>query len=43
MAGSTHYPLAKMIALGMDGITSFSIKPLRMITGLGGLLQLYLL
>ncbi|MCH4154407.1 MAG: glycosyltransferase family 2 protein [Saccharofermentans sp.] len=38
MAGSTHYPLAKMIALGMDGITSFSIKPLRMITGLGGII-----
>jgi len=40
MAGSTHYPLRKMVALGMDGITSFSIKPLRMITGLGGIIAL---
>ena len=35
MAGSTHYPLKKMLALAIDGITSFSIKPLRMITTLG--------
>lgn len=35
MAGKSHYPLKKMLALAFDGITSLSIKPLRMITGLG--------
>lgn len=32
MAGSTHYPLSKMIALAIDGITSLSIRPIRIIT-----------
>lgn len=35
VAGTTHYPLGKMIALAIDGITSFSVKPLRIITVLG--------
>ena len=35
IAGESHYPLKKMLALAFDGITSLSIKPLRMITGLG--------
>lgn len=35
MAGESHYPLKKMLALAIDGITSLSIKPLRMITSLG--------
>lgn len=35
IAGKTHYPLGKMIALAIDGITSFSVKPLRFITLLG--------
>lgn len=35
IAGNTHYPLKKMLALAIDGITSFSVKPLRMITFLG--------
>lgn len=35
IAGESHYPLRKMLALAFDGITSLSIKPLRMITGLG--------
>ena len=35
IAGTTHYPLGKMIALAVDGITSFSVKPLRIITFLG--------
>ena len=35
IAGSSHYPLRKMVALAVDGITSLSIKPIRMITGLG--------
>lgn len=34
-AGESHYPLKKMLALAFDGITSFSIKPLSMITCLG--------
>ncbi|MCR4688839.1 MAG: glycosyltransferase family 2 protein [Saccharofermentans sp.] len=40
MAGSTHYPLKKMLSLAVDGITSFSIKPLRMITTLGMLIAI---
>lgn len=35
MAGKSHYPLPKMLALAFDGITSLSIKPIRMITGMG--------
>lgn len=35
MAGESHYPLRKMIALAMNGITSLSVKPLKMITSLG--------
>ncbi len=34
-AGKTHYPLSKMIALAIDGVTSFSVRPLRIITLLG--------
>ena len=35
LAGESHYPLKKMLALAFDGITSLSTKPLKMITGLG--------
>lgn len=35
LAGKSHYPLKKMIALAMDGITSLSTKPLHMIMTLG--------
>ena len=35
IAGESHYPLNKMLALAFDGITSLSIKPIRMITCLG--------
>ena len=35
LAGESHYPLRKMIALAVDGITSLSVKPLHLITGLG--------
>lgn len=35
IAGESHYPLSKMLGLAIDGITSLSIKPIRMITGLG--------
>ena len=34
-AGESKYPLKKMLAFAMDGITSFSIKPIRMITTMG--------
>jgi dolichol-phosphate mannosyltransferase len=36
-AGTTSYPLAKMLRLATDGITSFSTAPLRLITRLGAL------
>ena len=34
-AGESKYPLKKMLALAFDGITSFSVKPIRLISGLG--------
>ncbi len=34
-AGKTKYPLNKMISFAWDGITSLSIKPISLITGLG--------
>jgi glycosyltransferase involved in cell wall biosynthesis len=34
-AGESKYPLHKMIAFAFEGVTSFSIKPIRMITWLG--------
>lgn len=34
-AGESKYPLKKMIAFALDGVTSLSIKPIRLITGLG--------
>ncbi len=40
LAGESHYPLTKMLALAFDGITSLSIKPIRMITGFGGLVSI---
>ncbi|MGN0687974.1 MAG: glycosyltransferase family 2 protein [Oscillospiraceae bacterium] len=35
IAGKSHYPLSKMLNLAFDGITSLSIKPIKMILGLG--------
>ena len=35
IAGESKYPLKKMIALAVDGITSLSVKPLRMIMSFG--------
>ena len=35
LAGESHYPLKKMIALAFDGITSLSVKPIRLITLFG--------
>jgi len=40
IAGESKYPLGKMIKLALDGITSFSAVPLRLIAGLGGLICL---
>ena len=40
VAGESHYPLGKMLALAVDGITSLSVKPLRLITGFGGAVAL---
>ena len=34
-AGESKYPFKKMLAFAIDGITSFSVKPLRLITTLG--------
>ena len=34
-AGESKYPLKKMLAFAIDGITSFSVKPLRLITNAG--------
>ena len=34
-AGNSKYPLKKMISFALDGITSFSIKPIKMITSVG--------
>ena len=35
LAGESHYPLKKMLALAIDGITSLSTKPIRIITTFG--------
>ena len=40
IAGKSHYPLKKMLALAFDGITSLSIRPIRIITGLGVVISL---
>ena len=34
-AGESKYPLSKMLNFAVDGITSFSVKPIRMIFSLG--------
>lgn len=41
IAGESHYPLKKMLALAFDGITSLSIKPIRMITGVGSFISIF--
>ena len=35
LAGKSKYPLSKMLSLAADGITSLSVKPLRLITSFG--------
>ena len=38
VAGESKYPLKKMLSLAWNGITSFSVKPISLITGLGVLI-----
>lgn len=38
LAGESKYPLKKMISFAWEGITSLSVKPIRMITALGALI-----
>lgn len=38
LAGKSHYPLRKMLSLAFNGITSLSIKPIRLITAFGFLI-----
>ncbi len=39
-AGESKYPLRKMLAFAFQGVTSFSVKPIHMITALGGVLAI---
>lgn len=38
-AGESKYPLKKMLGFALDGITSFSVKPLKIISNLGVLIS----
>ncbi len=40
LAGNSKYPLRKMLSLALDGITSLSTKPIRIITALGFIVAL---
>lgn len=40
-AGESHYPLKKMLSLAINGITSFTIAPIKVILYLGILMVLY--
>ncbi|MBQ9411719.1 MAG: glycosyltransferase family 2 protein [Oscillospiraceae bacterium] len=40
LAGESHYPLKKMLGLAFDGITSLSVRPIRLIAGFGALVSL---
>lgn len=39
-AGESKYPLRKMLALALEGITSFSVTPLRIVTALGFIISI---
>lgn len=41
LAGKSHYPLRKMLALAFDGITSLSNKPIRLISTLGIIVSMF--
>jgi glycosyltransferase involved in cell wall biosynthesis len=38
-AGESKYPLKKMLSFAFDGITSFSVTPIRMITAVGAIVS----
>lgn len=40
LAGESKYPFKKMLSFALDGITSFSIKPIRMILWIGAIIFL---
>ncbi len=40
LAGTSHYPFLKMLGFAADGITSLSIKPIRLITLFGAVVSL---
>ena len=40
IAGESHYPLSKMFAIAVDGITSLSVRPISIITGAGCVVSL---
>lgn len=40
VAGESKYPLRKMLAFAVEGITSFSVKPIRMVIALGSIFAL---
>ncbi|MDG3060852.1 glycosyltransferase family 2 protein [Lacticaseibacillus casei] len=40
LAGKSHYPLSKMIALAINGVTSLSIKPIVFIAELGAVVSI---
>ena len=41
VAGQSKYPFFKMLSFAIDGITSFSVKPLRILTILGAMIALF--
>ena len=38
VAGESHYPISKMLALAVDGVTSMSMRPLRLVGAAGVIL-----
>ena len=41
VAGNSKYPFHKMLKFAIEGITSFSVRPLKMITGLGFIMTIF--
>lgn len=41
IAGESKYPISKMLNLAFDGITSLSVKPIRLVTTLGFFVSLF--
>ena len=38
LAGESRYPLKRMLSFALDGITSLSVRPIHLITGMGALI-----